>query len=141
MFTSIDPYSTSNSSTGLAAGLVIGFVIFYAAILAFGVYCYVRIARKAGYSGWYVALLFVPIANLVIMLMFVFKEWPIEAELRMLRAGAYGGQPQFGAYGPPVPGAPPYAGPSQFAPGQPAPWGETPQQPYGYPPADGGPQA
>jgi hypothetical protein len=65
------------------------------------------------------------VANLVVMLMFVFKEWPIEAELRLLRSGqgVYGGNPQFGGYA------------------APAPWTQPAPQPYGYPPADGGPQA
>ena len=142
----LDPYSQNDPSTGLAAGALIGVVVLYAAMLAFGIYCYVRIARKAGYSGWYAALLFVPVANLVVMLMFVFKEWPIETELRMLRSGGggHGGYPQAhpGFSSPaaaypsrfPASEASPYGGPGQS-------WGQAPQQPGYYPPADPGPQA
>ncbi len=134
----IDPYTTqSDASTGLGIGLILVLVLFYVALIAFGVYCYVRVARKAGYSGWYAALLFVPIANLVVVLMFVFKEWPIEAELRMWRASQGGGYPQVG-YGSPYPPQAPYPGAIQ--PGQPAPWGQPPAPPEGYPPAEGGPQ-
>lgn len=136
MIAAIDPYSQTEPSAGLAAGAFIGFAVFYAAALAFGVYCYVRIARKAGYSGWYAALLFVPVANLVVMLMFVFKEWPIEAELRMLRSGGYGGHPGFAAPTAAYPSPYPYPEASPY--GQP--WGQAPQQPGGYPPAGPGPQ-
>ena len=133
MIASIDPYGQTAAPAGLAVGALIGMMVLYAALIAFGVYLYVRIARKAGYSGWYAALLFVPVANLVVIVMFAFKEWPIEAEVRMLRQSAYGGYPPVAAYG-----ASPYAAaPVQ----QPSPWGQAPQQAPGYPPVDGGPQA
>ncbi|WP_034622859.1 hypothetical protein [Cellulomonas sp. URHE0023] len=134
----VDPYNQTEPAAGLAFGLIAVMVLFYAALIAFGVYCYVRIARKAGYSGWYAALCFVPVANLVVMIMFVFKEWPIEAELRLLRSaqGPYGGgYPPVAA--PAAYGTTPYT--SRFE--QPAPWGQAPQQTQGYPPVDGGPQA
>jgi len=114
-----DPYAASSSS--MPAAVVILLILFYAAAFAFGIYCYVRVARKAGYSGWYALLCFVPLANIVVLLMFVFKEWPIERELRALRAGL-GGYPNAGY---------PAAGAAQFgriAP--PAPW-EAPSTPQG----------
>jgi putative effector of murein hydrolase LrgA (UPF0299 family) len=111
--------STSNAP---AAGIIVFLVLLYLAFLAFAIYCYVRVAQKAGYSGWYVALLFVPIANLVVSLMFVFKQWPIEAEVAHLRARVAqleGGHSGFGQL---PPGQRPYG---QLPPGQP---------PYGQPP-------
>ena len=98
----------SSTMPGFAIFLVL---LFYAAIIAFAVYCYVRVARKAGYSGWYAALCFVPIANLVVLLIFVFQEWPIERELRELRAltGRYpqqGGYPSAAGYPAPAGGYP-----------------------------------
>lgn len=85
-------------------------LLFYVAIIAFAVYCYVRVARKAGYSGWYAALCFVPVANLVVLLIFVFQEWPIERELRELRAMT-GRYPQQGGY-PAAPGG--YPAPQSY---------------------------
>ena len=36
----------------------------------------VMILRKAGYSGWWCLLCFVPIANIVMFWVFAFSEWP-----------------------------------------------------------------
>ena len=144
MIAAIDPYGQTAPPTGLAVGALIGMVALYVALLAFGVYCYVRVARKAGYPAWYAALVFVPVVNLVVMLMFVFKEWPVEAELRMLRAGGgYGGYPQHPGFAAPAAAYPSAYGHTQTSPyGGPAqPWGQAPQQPGAYPPADSGPQA
>ena len=43
---------------------------------------YVKIISRAGYSGWWVLMMFVPIVNIVMLLIFAFKEWPIQRELR-----------------------------------------------------------
>jgi hypothetical protein len=86
----------SDDTTGaLGLGALGMLLFFYLGAIAFSVYVYVRIARKAGYSGWWAAVLFVPVANLVVMVMFAFVEWPIERELktvRAARAGAFGPQ-------------------------------------------------
>ena len=37
---------------------------------------YVKIIQKAGYSGWWVLILLVPIANLVAIWVFAFSKWP-----------------------------------------------------------------
>jgi hypothetical protein len=134
-----DPDASSSSTLPAAAILLI--VLFYAAAIAFGIYCYVRVARKAGYSGWYALLCFVPLANIVVLLMFVFQEWPIERELRALRAGL-GGYPPHGGY--PVTGGPGAAwsqgwgapaydqqAPGQPGYGQPA-YGQPAYDPQGY---------
>jgi uncharacterized membrane protein YhaH (DUF805 family) len=36
----------------------------------------VRIARRAGYSGWWVLILLVPVVNLLAFWYFAFGEWP-----------------------------------------------------------------
>lgn len=35
-----------------------------------------KILRKAGYSGWWVLLWFVPVGNLVALWIFAFADWP-----------------------------------------------------------------
>ena len=49
---------------------------------------YVKIISRAGYSGWWVLVMFVPILNIVMLLVFAFKEWPIQRELAELRGWA-----------------------------------------------------
>ena len=61
-----------------------------AVILIFSVLIYWRIATKAGYSGALSLLLFVPLVNLVVILIFAFSEWPIEKKLKALGGGAPG---------------------------------------------------
>jgi hypothetical protein len=39
---------------------------------------YVMIIRKAGYSGWWVLTLFVPIVNLIMLWVFALARWPVE---------------------------------------------------------------
>jgi hypothetical protein len=36
----------------------------------------VKIIQKAGYSGWWILLWFVPIANIVMLWVFAFADWP-----------------------------------------------------------------
>ena len=35
-----------------------------------------RIANKAGYSRWWVALMFIPLVNLIMIWVFAFANWP-----------------------------------------------------------------
>jgi uncharacterized membrane protein YhaH (DUF805 family) len=39
---------------------------------------YVMIIRKAGYSGWWSLIIFVPLVNLIMLWVFAFSRWPIE---------------------------------------------------------------
>ena len=39
-------------------------------------YPYVRIIRRAGYSGWWLLTMFVPILNMVMLWVFAFAKWP-----------------------------------------------------------------
>src|SRR5258706_15685834 len=63
----------------------------------FAVIVYWRIFAKAGYSGALGLLMFVPIANIVMLCILAFGEWPIYRELNQLRqmaAGRYAQNPQ-----------------------------------------------
>ena len=41
--------------------------------------------QRAGYPVWYTLLLLVPVINLIWLVVFAFREWPIERELARLR--------------------------------------------------------
>jgi hypothetical protein len=58
--------------------IVIG--ILYLAMIAFFIYCYYKIAGRAGYSPWLGLLMILPIVNIVMLFMFAFKTWPIEEQ-------------------------------------------------------------
>ena len=36
----------------------------------------IKILQKAGYSGWWVLIWFVPVANIVFLWVFAFADWP-----------------------------------------------------------------
>lgn len=86
LLSTISTVASVSSNEGAALGgvmlLVVG--LFYAAIIAGVIWLYATIVRKAGYSGWYVLMMFVPIANIVFLILFAVKEWPIEARVREL---------------------------------------------------------
>lgn len=102
---------TSAAGAGIAVGVL---VLIYVAVLVVVILAYVRIVTKAGYSGWWVLIALVPIANVVMFLIFAFSEWPIQRELASLRSrrGYLGG----GGYEPPI-GSWGGAGPSGGDPG------------------------
>lgn len=137
------------SSTGIpiALGIVLGIV--YLAILVVMVWAYVNVISRAGYHGAWILILLVPLVNIVMMLIFCFKEWPATRELKYLRSivgidqnlrpgeGApHYGQPGYGApayYGTPPSGG--YGMPGQYpqTPGTQNPGtGGYPTQPPGY---------
>lgn len=39
-------------------------------------YAYLRIIRRAGFSGWWILVMFVPVVNLIMLWVFAFVEWP-----------------------------------------------------------------
>ena len=89
-------------AAGIAAyGLV--FTIIGLGLLVLTIVVYWKIASKAGYNGALALLMFVPLANLIMLLIFAFSEWPIEQQLRALRGGA---APPMG-WQPPMPTVPP----------------------------------
>jgi uncharacterized membrane protein YhaH (DUF805 family) len=50
-------------------------LIIIAIILAM-FYPYIRILRRAGFSGWWFLVMFVPIVNMVMIWVFAFAKWP-----------------------------------------------------------------
>ena len=77
-------YDASNLPTGAIIGIgLFGLVM---AIIVF--VAYVKIISRAGYSGWWVLVMFVPILNVVMLLIFAYKQWPIQRELAELRGWA-----------------------------------------------------
>ena len=86
------------------------------------IYCYYRIAERAGYNPWISLLALIPGASLILVLIFAFSEWPIQRELAALRAqlggaGPGGGPPgTAGAYGEASSGYLPGRGPGPITP-------------------------
>ena len=70
------------------ANPVVGLVVF---LVMLGVFTwpYVRIVQKAGYSGWNILWMFVPVANLVMLFIFAFAKWPIEDKVERLEAKVF----------------------------------------------------
>jgi hypothetical protein len=136
--------SPNDSTTGAFGAIgVILIVLFYLAAIGFGIYLYMRVARKSGYPMAYGLLMLIPVANLVFIIMFVFTEWPIERRVRELEqalatagglpgpgASAYGGAAGY-------PGTPAYPGTPGYptVPGAPA--TGYPQPGTSYPPSTG----
>lgn len=79
-------YSDS-SSNGLGTALLVFFGI-AAVFYVVSIWGMVRIVRRSGYSGWWILSGIVPLLNVVMFLLFAFKETPRERELKQLRAWA-----------------------------------------------------
>jgi hypothetical protein len=75
---------TTGASALLGGSLLITLIITVASIV-FGIIIWWRIFSKAGYNGAMSLLLFIPIANLIVICMLAFSEWPILKELNQLR--------------------------------------------------------
>jgi hypothetical protein len=92
----------------LNGGLLAILIALYVALIVFVIWCYVRVIRRAGYSGWWLLMSLVPIGNLIMLGFFAFKEWPIRRELEYLRRhAAMTGLPGYGpGQMPPAPPGP-----------------------------------
>ena len=64
------------------------YLLFVAVVGVLGLIGWIMIIRRAGYSGAWVLIGFVPVVNLIMFLVFAFKEWPVQRETRELRAWA-----------------------------------------------------
>jgi surface polysaccharide O-acyltransferase-like enzyme len=80
--------SNERALGALAGGFAVVWVLFFIALVIFSIYCCWRVAMKCGYPGAYSLLLLLPVINIIVQLVWVFSEWPIEAELKRARAGA-----------------------------------------------------
>lgn len=75
----------SGTSTGFLAGL--GVILFiYLALAVVGIVAAVKVVTKAGFSGWWVLIAFVPIVGTIFVLIFAFSTWPVTREVQRLRA-------------------------------------------------------
>jgi hypothetical protein len=75
------------------------------AFLLFSILIWFMIFKRTGMNPWLALLMLVPIANFIMLLVLAFTQWPVQREVRALRAqlaGGYGGN-----YPPPSP-PPPY---------------------------------
>jgi hypothetical protein len=129
--------------SGVNGGLVAGLLIVYAAVAVVGIVAAVKVVTKAGYSGWWVLISFVPLVGIVFVLIFAFSKWPVLKEVEMLRSqqmgGYYGGPAAYGrpgGYAQPGPYRPPggYAPPSGLAGPAPTAPAPGPSDPGGSPP-------
>jgi hypothetical protein len=87
-------------SAGFFAGL--GVLLFvYIAIAVLGIIAAVKVITKAGYSGWWILIAFIPIVGSIFVLVFAFSTWPVTREVEMLRArlAGTGGYGRPGDYG------------------------------------------
>ncbi len=93
------PYNngTSTVDTGALTGIILSSVIFSLIAIIFAVIIYWRIFSKAGYSGALSLLMFVPIANIIVICVLAFGNWPIYKELNYLRQQVAQGQRNPGA--------------------------------------------
>ena len=68
----------------LGGAMVLVSIAFGLVFLALAVIVWWRICAKAGYSGALGLLMFVPLANVILLLVLAFGTWPIEEEVRRL---------------------------------------------------------
>lgn len=131
---------TDDSIGAGAAAFIVFIVLVEALLVAFGIWLYWRLVSKTGWPGWYSLGTLVPLLNLALIVMAAFKEWPIEAENRMLRQqlayGGYSGAPGISGY----PGYGGFPVAPQQAPGYPTtqPGHPTVAEPGSPPPAPPG---
>ncbi|GCF06544.1 DUF805 domain-containing protein [Dictyobacter arantiisoli] len=88
---------TPDYSSFLAIYGVVMLVIILVSIV-FSLVIWWRIFSRAGYSGALSLLMFVPIGNLIVLLVLAFGEWPIYQELNMLRQQVRGPQQPYPSY-------------------------------------------
>ena len=102
-----------DQAAGMAALLGGGtFLIFSLVFLVILVGIYYLIIKKTGYSPWLSLLILIPgLGGLIIVIMLAATEWPVQREVRELRARLGGGT---GGYAPP-----PYPPGPTVAPGGP----------------------
>ncbi len=87
----------------LGGGTLIFFLIFF--VILVGIYY--LIIKKTGYNPWMSLLILIPgLGGLIIIIMLAFTEWPVQREVRELRARLGGGGVSPGPY-PPGPTAGP----------------------------------
>jgi|GEM_PF-2129152 len=71
---------------GMGEAQLLTLIAVYAVLLVLMTVIYVTIIRKAGYSGWWILTMLVPVVNVVMIAVFAFSEWPVTRELNAARA-------------------------------------------------------
>jgi hypothetical protein len=66
----------------------VGVGLFGLAAAAVGIFIWWKIIARTGYNAWLSLLIIVPLANLVLMLVLAFSEWPVQRELATLKSQA-----------------------------------------------------
>ena len=104
-----DAYQQSQIMTTLASSLWIMLGVTLVS-LVITIIAWWTIFSKAGYNGALSLLFFIPIANLIIFLVFAFGKWPILREVEMLRQQVAALQHQQAQYSQPqrMPSSPQY---------------------------------
>lgn len=121
------PYynGTGTVNAGALTGIILSSVIFSLIFIVIFAVIYWRIFSKAGYSGALGLLMFVPIANIIVLCILAFGNWPIYKELNYLRQQVTQGQRY---------PSPPQQYPSSSPAVQPQQYPSSPQYPqYGQP--------
>jgi Protein of unknown function (DUF2510) len=77
-------------STGGLTAFGVVFLVVLIAVAVLAIVAGVKIVSKAGYSGWWILITFVPIVGSIFLFVFAFSDWPVLREVRMLRAGQRG---------------------------------------------------
>jgi|SRR5436305_1290097 len=73
------------AATAAAGVMTLIMLLIGLAVIVFSVVIYWKIFSKAGYSGALGLLMFVPIANIIVLCILAFGNWPVLQELNMLR--------------------------------------------------------
>jgi len=127
------PYNngTGTVNAGAMTGIILSSLIFSLIFIVIFAIIYWKIFAKAGYSGAMGLLMFVPIANIIVLCILAFGEWPIYKELKYLRQQAAQGQ-QYPSPHQQYPSYPPAVTPQQYP--------SSPQYPQYNQPQQGQPQ-
>jgi uncharacterized membrane protein YhaH (DUF805 family) len=122
----MDTYQQSQIATMLSSFFLMMVVVSLIS-LVISIIAWWAIFSKAGYSGALSLLFFIPIAGLVMFLVFAFGKWPILRELEMLRQQRAAFQYQSAPQMPSGPQYPPYQPNPQYP--QNPPYQPNPQYP------------
>lgn len=120
------------SSAAGFTGVLVFFLVLELGFLVLSIIATVKIVTKAGYSGWWVLMAFVPVANVVMFLIFAFSKWPVLQKLEALRRQGYTSGYGYGYGSAPLPGQPSSWGGGARRAG---PQTSSPSAGYGYPPS------
>ena len=63
-----------------------GLIVLYVAVGVYLIWCFCKIAEKAGYSRWFGVLMIIPLVNFVILGICAFETWPVLKPVKQRRA-------------------------------------------------------